>query len=171
VWVKDREAKIELSEWETRMEIAEWEKTMALQGRTTRAGGADSVATRARRTEWLAAMRWRRRIAVALHEAGLTFTQWLVLTAARELIEETRDAVSQKGHVLGSPVLFTPARPSCRRDSSRGDSSRGDSRAKIRCARAFCVRHPACADAEGRRSARPCRHAAARYGRRFRVTG
>jgi DNA-binding MarR family transcriptional regulator len=41
-------------------------------------------------------MRWRRRVEATLREAGLTFTQWLVLTSARELIGELDDAVSQK---------------------------------------------------------------------------
>jgi DNA-binding MarR family transcriptional regulator len=86
---------IELSDWEKRMELEVWEERMALAGRR-RANGPDTIATRARRTEWLVAMRWRRRVETALLEAGLTFTQWLVLNGARELIEKTHDAVSQK---------------------------------------------------------------------------
>ena len=58
--------------------------------------GSVEVATQERRQEWLAAMRWRRRVEAVLREAGLTFTQWLVLVAARELIRETGDAVSQR---------------------------------------------------------------------------
>ncbi len=41
-------------------------------------------------------MRWRRRVEVTLRETGLTFTQWLVLTSARELITACDDAVSQQ---------------------------------------------------------------------------
>jgi DNA-binding MarR family transcriptional regulator len=41
-------------------------------------------------------MRWRRQVEAALRETGLTFTQWLVLTCARDLIRERHDAVSQK---------------------------------------------------------------------------
>jgi hypothetical protein len=94
--MKEGETKTELSEWELRMELAAWEARRGLAGRAARSDGPDSAATRARRAEWRAAMRWRRRVAVALREAGLTFTQWVVLTGARELIEEIRDAVSQK---------------------------------------------------------------------------
>jgi hypothetical protein len=54
------------------------------------------VETRARKAEWFAAMRWRRRVEATLREVKVTFTQWLVLSAAQELIEERRDAVSQK---------------------------------------------------------------------------
>jgi DNA-binding MarR family transcriptional regulator len=39
-------------------------------------------------------MRWRRRVNRALSPLGLTFTQWLLLQTMRELIDETRDAVS-----------------------------------------------------------------------------
>ena len=44
---------------------------------------------------WFSAMRWRRAVEAELREVGLTFTQWQVLDATRELSEETRDAVSQ----------------------------------------------------------------------------
>ncbi|HWZ89630.1 MAG TPA: MarR family transcriptional regulator [Polyangiaceae bacterium] len=40
-------------------------------------------------------MRWRRAVERALVGTGLTFTQWLVLDALRELIAETRDAAIQ----------------------------------------------------------------------------
>ena len=40
-------------------------------------------------------MRWRRAVERALTGTGLTFTQWLVLDALRELIAETRDAAIQ----------------------------------------------------------------------------
>jgi DNA-binding MarR family transcriptional regulator len=52
-------------------------------------------ATELRQAEWLAAMRWRRRVEAALADLGLTFTQWLVLSATRELIVQTGDAVNQ----------------------------------------------------------------------------
>jgi DNA-binding MarR family transcriptional regulator len=55
-----------------------------------------AIETRARKAEWFAVMRWRRRIEATLREVRVTFTQWLVLTAAQELVEERRDAVSQK---------------------------------------------------------------------------
>jgi DNA-binding MarR family transcriptional regulator len=41
-------------------------------------------------------MRWRRSVEATLRDTGLTFTQWLALTSARELIRERDDAVSQK---------------------------------------------------------------------------
>ena len=40
-------------------------------------------------------MRWRRLANAACKTVGLTFTQWLLLDALRELFEETRDAVTQ----------------------------------------------------------------------------
>ena len=52
--------------------------------------------TQARKAEWLAAMRWRRRVSAALRDAGLTFTQWLVLSATQEVIESSGHAVSHK---------------------------------------------------------------------------
>jgi len=40
-------------------------------------------------------MRWRRQIHVICDGSGLTFTQWLALDSARQLIAETDDAVIQ----------------------------------------------------------------------------
>lgn len=48
-----------------------------------------------RTAEWLRAVRWRRRIEELLGPAGLTFTQWLVLSATSELVRAARDALSQ----------------------------------------------------------------------------
>ncbi|MES1178840.1 MAG: MarR family transcriptional regulator [Myxococcales bacterium] len=42
-----------------------------------------------RKREWLRAARWRRKVESVLAQTGLTFTQWLVLEAIRELYEET----------------------------------------------------------------------------------
>jgi len=42
-----------------------------------------------RKLEWLKAMRWRRKVEAVLAPAELTFPQWLVLEAIRELREET----------------------------------------------------------------------------------
>jgi DNA-binding MarR family transcriptional regulator len=56
---------------------------------------ATRLATSARKAEWFAAMRWRRRVEAAFSEVQLTFTQWLVLEATRELIGEREDAVNQ----------------------------------------------------------------------------
>jgi len=53
------------------------------------------LAASTRRAEWFTAMRWRRRIEAVFSEVGLTFTQWLILEAARELIAERGDAVNQ----------------------------------------------------------------------------
>lgn len=44
---------------------------------------------------WFAAMRWRRAVANALREGGLTFTQWLVLSAVRDVIAATEVPASQ----------------------------------------------------------------------------
>jgi len=40
-------------------------------------------------------MRFRARVESALENSGLTFTQWLVLSVAHELIRTTDDAVNQ----------------------------------------------------------------------------
>jgi len=56
---------------------------------------AAGSATSTRKAEWFAAMRWRRRIEAVFSEVRLTFTQWLILEAARELIAEREDAVNQ----------------------------------------------------------------------------
>jgi DNA-binding MarR family transcriptional regulator len=48
-----------------------------------------------RTVEWLHAVRWRKRVEAVLASSGLTFTQWLVLEATRELLRATEDAVSQ----------------------------------------------------------------------------
>jgi DNA-binding MarR family transcriptional regulator len=44
---------------------------------------------------WLAAMRWRRRVDVALARVDLSFSQWLVLDSIAALHRQTSDAVSQ----------------------------------------------------------------------------
>ncbi|MET0792344.1 MAG: MarR family transcriptional regulator [Polyangiaceae bacterium] len=44
---------------------------------------------------WFAAMRWRRAVEAVTARCGLTFTQWLVLDAIRELHQETGDASIQ----------------------------------------------------------------------------
>ncbi len=54
-----------------------------------------ATATEARKARWFAAMRWRRQVEAVLAGVGITFTQWLVLDALRELIAELADAVSQ----------------------------------------------------------------------------
>ena len=51
--------------------------------------------TQGQKAEWRKAMRWRGRVEAALGGSALTFTQWLVLDALRELIAETGDAVNQ----------------------------------------------------------------------------
>src|SRR6185369_14915220 len=51
--------------------------------------------TEIRKAEWLSAMRWRRHIQAVCASSGLTFTQWLLLDCARQLIAETEDAVIQ----------------------------------------------------------------------------
>jgi DNA-binding MarR family transcriptional regulator len=61
-------------------------------------GRVDSTAsgwTETRKARWKSAMRWRRAVERALAGTGLTFTQWLMLDALRELIAETRDAAIQ----------------------------------------------------------------------------
>ena len=45
--------------------------------------------------EWQHAVQWRKRVEGVLVPSGLTFTQWLVLDATRELVRATEDAVSQ----------------------------------------------------------------------------
>jgi DNA-binding MarR family transcriptional regulator len=57
--------------------------------------GAVGSATEVQKERWKAAMPWRRAIEGALRVTGLTFTQWLVLDALRELIAETREAAIQ----------------------------------------------------------------------------
>jgi len=53
------------------------------------------VGVRFRTAEWLRAIRWRKRVEEVLTASGLTFTQWLVLGAIRELLRATEDTVSQ----------------------------------------------------------------------------
>jgi DNA-binding MarR family transcriptional regulator len=48
------------------------------------------------REQYFAGWRWRRVVEKELRALGLTFTQWLVLDSADELIEETEDAVNQR---------------------------------------------------------------------------
>ena len=48
------------------------------------------------REQYFAAWRWRRAVERELRELGLTLTQWLVLDAADELIQDARDAVNQR---------------------------------------------------------------------------
>lgn len=45
--------------------------------------------------QWLLAQRWRVRVEQRLLPLKLTLTQWLVLEAAAELVQEADDAVSQ----------------------------------------------------------------------------
>lgn len=68
-----------------------------MEGRAGRSGlvGAGRRRAAYRREQWRAAMRWRRAVEAALGGVGLTFTQWLLLDATRELIAETGDAVNQ----------------------------------------------------------------------------
>lgn len=58
-----------------------------------RVGATASV--RVRTAQWLAASRWRKRVELLLAPSGLTFTQWLVLGATRELPGATEAPVSQ----------------------------------------------------------------------------
>jgi DNA-binding MarR family transcriptional regulator len=48
------------------------------------------------REQYFAAWRWRRAVERELKEVGLTLTQWMVLDAADELIQEAGDAVNQR---------------------------------------------------------------------------
>lgn len=48
------------------------------------------------RCAWLAARRWQAIVERELNRFGLTFSEWLVLEAAEELINERCDAVSQE---------------------------------------------------------------------------
>ncbi len=45
--------------------------------------------------QWLAALRWRRRMKACLAATGISFTEWLVLDATWSLVHRTGDAVSQ----------------------------------------------------------------------------
>jgi DNA-binding MarR family transcriptional regulator len=47
------------------------------------------------KAQWWRAMRWRIAVEAALAGSGLSFTQWLVLDAMRDLIAERDDAVNQ----------------------------------------------------------------------------
>lgn len=53
------------------------------------------MATEVCKARWFAAMCWRRQLEAVLAGVGITFTEWLVLDALRELIAERDDAVSQ----------------------------------------------------------------------------
>ena len=54
-------------------------------------GVVRSSASDIRKLEWLKAVRWRRKVLAALAPTELTFTQWLVLEAIRELREESEE--------------------------------------------------------------------------------
>lgn len=47
------------------------------------------------KAQWLLAARWRRGVATVCARVGLTFAEWLVVDALRELYQERGDAVSQ----------------------------------------------------------------------------
>ena len=47
------------------------------------------------KAQWLLAAQWRRRVAGVCARVGLTFTEWLIIDALRELYQEQQDAVSQ----------------------------------------------------------------------------
>lgn len=48
-----------------------------------------------KKRQWLAALRWRRRMKTCLAATGISFTEWLVLDATWSLVHRTGDAVSQ----------------------------------------------------------------------------
>jgi len=81
--------------------------------------------TDVRKAEWLNAMRWRRQIESACAGTGLTFTQWLLLDSARQLIAETEDAVIQAQ--IGARLELDPATVSevVKRLEQKGLVSRG----------------------------------------------
>lgn len=56
---------------------------------------AEPPARDEQKERWFAAMRWRRAVEDVTLQVGLTFTQWLVLDAIRELFAETGDASIQ----------------------------------------------------------------------------
>ncbi len=64
--------------------------------------GADAAAGRL--AHWQEAMRWRRKVEQALAAVDLTFTQWLLLDCANELIREKGDAISQSELAARSEV-------------------------------------------------------------------
>jgi DNA-binding MarR family transcriptional regulator len=66
---------------------AEWNPRPEIDGRPT----PEAV----QKALWFAAMRWRRTVERVTMQAGITFTQWLVLDAIRELFAETGDASIQ----------------------------------------------------------------------------
>lgn len=77
---------------------------MSTRGMSTLAApksvGRATAATRAKRLQWSAARRWRRRVEVVIADSGLKFFEWLVLDALRLLIEATDDAVIQNDLAL-----------------------------------------------------------------------
>jgi len=48
-----------------------------------------------KKRQWLAALRWNRRMKTCLASSGVTFTEWLVLDATRSLVDQSGDAVTQ----------------------------------------------------------------------------
>ncbi|MEI9940909.1 MAG: MarR family winged helix-turn-helix transcriptional regulator [Pseudomonadota bacterium] len=48
-----------------------------------------------KKRQWLAALRWRRRMKACLAASGISFTEWLVLDATWALVSRTGDSVSQ----------------------------------------------------------------------------
>jgi len=100
-------------------------------------GGSDgscvAFATRVRMAEWRAAKRWRDRVALTLKGAGISFAQWQVLAAVRELIVDEdpfRDAVNHSQvaarlHLDRSTVLHLMRVLEHKRLVSHGPSSTG----------------------------------------------
>lgn len=70
-------------------------------------------------------MRWRRAVERELASIDLTFTQWLVLDAAQELIEETRDAINQNAIAARTELDKMTISQVVRRLEKQGLVSRG----------------------------------------------
>ncbi len=68
------------------------------------AAGPHVGAVELHKAQWLLAVAWRRRAAAACARVGLSFMEWLVIDALRELYQELGDAVSQSA-VATAPGL------------------------------------------------------------------
>jgi len=89
-------------------------------------GRARSQSAAARGQElWRAAMRWRREAETELRSLGLTLTQWLVLDAAQQLVQESGDAVNQNAVALRSELDKMTISQVMRTLESRGLVDRG----------------------------------------------
>ena len=76
--------------FESRKLRNEWGEVLAILGPGPRVGAVEL-----QKAQWLLSAQWRKRVAAVCSEVELSFTEWLVVDALRELYQELEDAVTQ----------------------------------------------------------------------------